>query len=138
MECIRLFTLENSPEAMSQNDPLTFRADEETHAAVEELGRDRGLSKSKAAEEALQSGLNRQGYRDADSTAARRLANSVAIGIFHVGATLILLSLFGSLSLLFAGVGALAASLCFALGSTVLIPKFEPSLSNRLPTIEVK
>jgi hypothetical protein len=48
------------------------------------------------------------------------------------------LSLLGSVSLLFAGVGALCGSLALTVVSRVVIPKLEPDLSNKLPSIEVQ
>jgi hypothetical protein len=124
---------------MSQKPPLTVRTEESTHDAVEAFNDDRDCSsKSEAAEELLKAGLKRHGYAHGSATRATRSVSMLAIGTFHVGATLILLSLLGPLSLLVGGVAVMVASLTLSVVSRLVIPRFEPELSNRLPTIEVK
>jgi len=123
---------------MARRKVISISTDEPTHTAVEQLQDDRDCSKSEAAETALSVGLDRLGYGRGAGTPAGRLVDVAAIGVFHVGATLVLLSLLGSVSLLFAGVGALFGSLGLTAVSRVVIPKLEPDLSNKLPSIEVQ
>ena len=121
---------------MSQN--LTTTTDESVSDAVAELKSDYGTeSKSKAVEIGLKEGLRRLGYLNGCQTRAQSLLNYLAVSVFNVGATLMLLSLFGSLAFFSAGLGALLGSLGLALVSRWAVPQFEPSLSNRLPRIEV-
>jgi len=121
---------------MSQN--LTTSTNESVSDAVAELESDYGTeSKSKAVEIALKEGLRRFGYLDACQTRAQSLLNYLAVSVFNVGATLMLLSLFGSLAFFSAALGALVGSLGLALVSRWAVPHVEPSLSNRLPKIEV-
>lgn len=117
--------------------PITTRTDERTHAAVDRFADDDDLTKSDAAQTALQSGLKQLGYLGGGRTRAQRLLEHVAVGVFHVGATLVVLSLLGSLSLLFAGSGALFGALAVIAISRSVIPRYEPTLSARLPRIEV-
>lgn len=122
---------------MGEKEPLATRVDEATHSAVERLAEDRDISKSKATEDAVISGLARMGYRSGGPTPARGLIRSVAAGTFFVGATLLLLSLLGSLSLFGAGMGVMSASFGLTVVGRVVVPRFEPALTNRLPKIKV-
>jgi len=116
---------------------LTTRADSETHSAVKRLQEDRHESMSKATEEAVGAGLQRMGYLDGGSTPARRLTETVATGVFHVGATLLLLSLFGPAAFFGMAMGALLGSLALAVVARGVIPRYEPHISNQIPTVEV-
>jgi hypothetical protein len=117
--------------------PLSTRTDERTHSAVDCLSADRDVTKSAAVEAALQAGLCHLGYLGGGRTRAQRLLDHVAVGVFHVGATLVLLSLLGSLSLLVAGVATLAGSLAAVGISRAVIPRFEPGASAAIPRVEV-
>lgn len=117
---------------------LSAWVDEDTEAAVEQLAEDRDITNSKAAGNALQAGLGRLGYHDARTTPVRGVINHISTGTFFVGTTLVALSLRGSLSLLGAGLGALAAALALSIAARLVVPRLEPNLTNRLPQIEVK
>jgi len=117
--------------------PISTRTDEQTHSAVDQLSEDRGENMSGAAEEALQAGLKRLGYLDGGPTPARRLVEIVSTGVFHVGATLLAFSLFGSAAFFASGMGVMAASLGLALTGRFIIPRLEPGLTNRMPRVEV-
>jgi hypothetical protein len=122
---------------MSSGKTMSAYPDEQVHSEVEDLAEDRGVSKAEAAEEAIKSGLSRLGYRDGGQTPTRKIFEYVATGTFFSGTTLLLVSLLGSLSLFGAGVSVLSSSLGLALFSRLVIPRFEPELTNRLPRIEV-
>lgn len=122
---------------MSEKKPLATRVDEPTHSAVSALARDRGVSNSQAASEAVDAGLSRLGYGRGGSTPVRQAIGHVATGTFHVGATLLALSFLGSLSMFAAGMGVLSAGLALSLVGRYVVPRFEPALTNRLPRIEV-
>jgi len=117
---------------------LATHTDESVADAVTELKADYSIdSKSKAVEIPLKEGLRRLGYLNGCQTRAQSLLNYVAVSVFNVGATLMLLSLFGSLALFSAALGCLFGSLAVAIVSRWAVPKVEPSLSHRLPQIEV-
>jgi len=119
-------------------DHIQSKVDADTSSAIDNLEDDRGTeSTSKAVEIAVQTGLRRLGYLDGGRTPAQALAESVAVGVFHVGATLMGLALLGSFTFFGAAIGVLAASLSLAVGARVAIPRLEPRLTNSLPKIEV-
>ena len=122
---------------MGDKESLATRVEQDVIDAVEELGRDRDVSKSKATEEAVLAGLARLGYRDGGPTPTRSIIGYVASGTFFAGTTLLLLSLLGSISLFGAGMGVLSTSLGLTLFGRYVVPRFEPELTNRLPRIEV-
>jgi len=119
---------------------IATRTDEQTNSAVEALSEDRSHeSKSKAAQEAIQTGLRELGYLDGGRTPASRLVDNVAIGIFHVGATLVGLAVVGISSAFFvAGISVLVAALGLVGVSRFVVPRFEPAITNSLPQVEVK
>jgi len=118
---------------------LATSTDESVSDAVARLKSDRGIeSKSKAVECGLKAGLQRLGYLGGGKTPAQSLLNGVAVSVFHVGATLMMLSLFGSLAFFGAAIGVLGGSLALAVISRWAVPRVEPSLTNRLPRIEVR
>jgi hypothetical protein len=122
---------------MASNDTLGTRADDDLHEAVEALGDDRSLGKSEAVEVALRAGLSRLGYRPGGKTPAQQSAESLGVGVFTVGITLIVLSALGSVALLYAGVTTVFGALGVFASARVVIPRVEPGLTKRLPKIEV-
>jgi len=122
---------------MASKDTLGTRADDDLHEAVESLGEDRGLGKSEAVEVALQAGVSRLGYRGDGHTPAQEVAYVTAAGMWFVAVTLIVLSVFGSVALIQAGVTVLFGALGVFASGRVVIPRVEPGLTNRLPRIEV-
>lgn len=122
---------------MSKN--LTTNTNKSVSEAVDELQERRDIeSRSKSVEVALKAGLRRLGYLGGGRTPAQSLLNGVAVSVFHVGATLMVLSLLGSLAFFGAAVGVLGGSLALAVISRWAVPRVEPGLTNRLPRIEVR
>jgi hypothetical protein len=111
---------------------------EEMHNAIDELREDRGWEhKSKAHRAAVEQGLAQLGYLDGGKTPAQRTVETVAVGLLCVGATLAVLSLLTSVTLLYGGLGVLFGALGTMVASRVVLPRFEPHVTNRLPRIEV-
>jgi len=122
---------------VSNREPLSTRVDQQTYDAVDRLCDDRGGDRSAAVRDALSAGLADLGYLNDGRTHAQRIAGRVATALLAVGATLVALSLAGSLSLLVAGVGVCAGGFSTTVVGRYVIPRYEPSLSRRIPSIEV-
>lgn len=122
---------------MSNREPLSTRVDQQTYDAVDRLRDDRGGDRSAAVRDALSAGLSDLGYLNDGRTHAQRIAGQVATALLAVGATLVALSLAGSLSLLVAGVGVCAGAFSTTVVGRYVIPRYEPGLSRRIPSIEV-
>jgi len=116
---------------------VAAHTDEKTANEVEELGEDRDLSNSQAANRALQAGLGRLGYRDEGHTPGQEIAYSAATGLWFAAVTMLALSALGSIALQYASVTTLFGSLGVFASAKVAIPRVEPGLTNRLPKIEV-
>jgi Ribbon-helix-helix protein, copG family. len=114
---------------------LGTRADEQIHEAIEALAADRGMSKSDAVELTIANGLEHLGYDRARSSPAVRILTHAAVGMFHVGATLVLLSALTSISFAFAGVMVGMAALATVIIADYVVPRFEPGISNALPRL---
>ena len=122
---------------MSNREPLSTRVDQQTYDAVDRLRDDRGGDRSAAVRDALSAGLADLGYLNDGRTHAQRIAGRVATALLAVGATLVALSLAGSLSLLVAGVGVCAGAFSTTVVGRYVVPRYEPDLSRRIPSIEV-
>lgn len=111
---------------------------EQVHDAIDQLREDRGWEhKSRAHRTAVKHGLAQLGYLDGGRTRAQRTVETVAIGLLCIGATLAVLSVLTSVALLYGGMGVLFGALGTMLASRMVLPRFEPRLTNRLPQIEV-
>lgn len=120
---------------MSTRKTLGTRADEQIHEAIEALASDRGLSKSDAVDLSIITGLEHLGYDRARSSPAVRILKHAAVGMFHVGATLVVLSALTSISFAFAGAMVGLASMLTVIIADVIVPRFEPGISNALPRL---
>lgn len=111
---------------------------EQVHEAIEQLRDDRGLEhKADAHRQAVEQGLAQLGYLDGGRTAAQRGIETIAVGLLCVGTTLAVLSVLTTVALLYGGMGVLFGALGAMLASRVVLPRFEPAVTNRLPRIEV-
>jgi drug/metabolite transporter (DMT)-like permease len=105
------------------------------HEAIEALATDRRLKKSEAIDLVIAVGLDRLGYHRARTSPAVRILRHAAVGMFHVGATLVVLSALTSISFAFAGVMVGLAALVTVIVADIVVPRFEPRISNALPRL---
>jgi drug/metabolite transporter (DMT)-like permease len=105
------------------------------HEAIEALATDRRLKKSEAVDLAIAVGLDQLGYHRARASPAVRILRHAAVGMFHVGATLVVLSALTSISFAFAGVMVALAALVTVIVADLVVPRFEPRISNALPRL---
>jgi len=117
---------------------ISAYTDDDTADAVQDLAENRDLSQSQAADKAIRAGLGRMGYQTGGRTPAQETAYAAATGLWFAAVTLIALSVFGSVTLMYAGVTTLFGALGVFASAKVVIPRAEPGLTNRLPKIEVR
>lgn len=126
-------------EEMSSKTIVSVQVSDDTAQNIERLKDDNESAKSDAIRLALSTGLATLGYdtRGKGQTPAQRLVRHVAEALGYVGTTVVAVSFIASVEFFFVGMAILLAGLLVAVAERVLVPRFEPNLSNRLPKIEV-
>jgi hypothetical protein len=124
---------------MSEKRVLSVKVSDELGQSIDKLQRDRDWDRSKALREMLADGLEQNGYpTDGNGvTRGRRLVRLVALALFCVGATLVVLSFVSSAAFLGGGGGVLLAALSVTVAERTILPRMEPSLTNAIPKVQV-
>jgi hypothetical protein len=116
---------------------LSIRVRDSTKDKLDRIADRDGITRTEAMRTTLEHGLNYLGYNGGQSR-FQQLVTNVATGLFHAGATILLLSLFGSLGMLVIGV----SIMCGALGviglGRVLSKKYDPYITQQLPEVHIE
>jgi hypothetical protein len=116
---------------------LHIRIPDDTKAKIESIADKRNCSMTQASHDVLAHGLDYLGYNGGRSR-FERLIQQISVGLFHIGATLSLLSLLGSLSMLVLGISVLVGSLGVIGLGRVLASRYDPALTERLPEVRIE
>jgi hypothetical protein len=116
---------------------LHIRIPETTKDKLESIANKRDCSMTQASHDVLEHGLDYLGYNGGRSR-FQSLVHQISVGLFHVGATLTLLSLLGSLSMLIIGISVLCGSLSVIGIGRVLTARYDPALTQMLPEVRIE
>ncbi|UIP01743.1 ribbon-helix-helix protein, CopG family (plasmid) [Halobaculum sp. CBA1158] len=127
--------------ATGERNQLKTDVSDDLDEAVDDLRRAREMQHtSEAVREAIETGVTELGYLSEGPrmTPVRQHVRRIANLLFAASMTLFVLSAVTSAEYSFAGLGVFAGCI-FAMGvERFVIPRFEPALSRRLPSLEVK
>jgi uncharacterized membrane protein YhfC len=121
---------------MSQ-DRLHIRIAPETKTKLETIAERNDSSMTQASRTVLEHGLDYLGYNGGRSR-FQQLTDNVATGLFHAGATIMLLSFFGSISMLIIGISIMGGSLGVIGLGRLLSKRYDPQLTQKLPEVHIE